>query len=137
MVYLIKRVEFSAAHRLYSDRLTPEQNERVFGKCCRGSGHGHNYYLEVTVRGEPDPATGMVMNLTEFKTALEAEVLAELDHCNLNGPVPMLRGRIPTAENLAVSVWERLAGRWPDGRLYEVKIWETANNCAVYRGEES
>jgi 6-pyruvoyltetrahydropterin/6-carboxytetrahydropterin synthase len=136
MIYLSKRVEFSAAHRLYSSRLSPEENARLFGKCSRAPGHGHNYVLEVTLAGEPDPVTGMVVNLTDFKQLLERHVLSELDHQDLNGDLPMLRGRIPTAENLALSVWERLAGKLPAGRLHEVKVWETDANCASYRGEE-
>lgn len=133
MTYLSKRVEFSAAHRLFSPELSAEENEIIFGKCSRAPGHGHNYVLEVTVAGEPNAVTGMVVNLHDLKQVLEREVLSELDHQDLNGPVPLLRGRVPTAENLARSIWERLADRLPGGRLAEVKVWETENNCAAYR----
>jgi 6-pyruvoyltetrahydropterin/6-carboxytetrahydropterin synthase len=136
MIYLTKRLEFSAGHRLYSDRLTAEENEKLFGKCARASGHGHNYTLEVTVSGKPDPITGMVINLSEFKALLEERIIAELDHRNLSDPIPLLRGRIPTTENLAVSIWETLTGKLPAGRLHEVKVWETSSNWAAYRGEE-
>ncbi len=135
MIYLTRRVEFSAGHRLVSDQLTPEENARVFGPCSRPAGHGHNYRLEVTVRGEPDPRTGMVLNLSEFKRLLEQEIVARLDHQDLNA-APLLRGRIPTTENLALAVWETLQGKLPAGRLHEVKVWETSNNSAAYRGED-
>ncbi len=135
MIYVRKRVEFSAAHRLESPQLSPAENARVFGKCSRPSGHGHNYVLEVTVRGQIDPRTGMVLNLTDFKRLLEEHVVAHLDHRDLNRDVPMLRGRIPTTENLAQAVWEQLQDRLAPGLLHEVKIWETANNCVIYRGE--
>jgi 6-pyruvoyltetrahydropterin/6-carboxytetrahydropterin synthase len=135
MIYLTKRVEFSAGHRLYSERLSAEENERVFGKCARPSGHGHNYALEVTLCGQPDPATGMLINLAEFKALLEQRVISELDHRNLSDPIPMLRGRIPTTENLALSIWETLVDKLPAGRLYEVKVWETQSNWAACRGE--
>jgi len=136
LIYLTKRVEFSAGHRLYSDRLSAEENEKVFGKCNRISGHGHNYVLEVTICGRLDPVTGMVVNLSAFKQLLETRIVAELDHRNLNDPIPLLKSRIPTTENLAVAIWEALDGELPSGRLYEVKVWETSSNCAVYRGEE-
>lgn len=135
MVYLSKRVEFSAAHRLAAPDLSPEENARIFGKCCRPSGHGHNYILEVTVCGEADPVTGMVMNLSDLKALLERQVLAELDHRDLNCSSGLLKGRIPTTENLARAVWEALAGKLPQGRLHEVKIWETPDSWAAYRGE--
>jgi 6-pyruvoyltetrahydropterin/6-carboxytetrahydropterin synthase len=134
MIYLTRRVEFSAGHRLVSGRLTPEENERIFGACSRASGHGHNYQVEVTVHGEPDPATGMLLNLSEFKQILQEHVVSQLDHQNLND-APLLGGLIPTTENLAQVIWQALQPRLPSGLLFEVKVWETQNNSAAYREE--
>ncbi|MEW6516148.1 MAG: 6-carboxytetrahydropterin synthase [candidate division FCPU426 bacterium] len=134
-IYLTKRVEFCAGHRLSSPRLSAEENRALFGKCSNPQGHGHNYLLEVTVCGEPDPTTGMVMNLSQLKEILELRIVAVLDHRDLNRDEAILKGRVPTAENLAVAIWECLQNHLPAGRLHEVKIWETEDNCAAYRGE--
>jgi 6-pyruvoyltetrahydropterin/6-carboxytetrahydropterin synthase len=91
--------------------------------------------LEVTVRGEPDPQTGMVLNLTELKKITKEQVIDWVDHKNLNYDVPWLEGVVPTAEMLAVKFWERLERCFPHGMLYEVKLHETENNIAVYRGD--
>jgi 6-pyruvoyltetrahydropterin/6-carboxytetrahydropterin synthase len=136
MVYLTRRVTFSAAHRLWSERLTEEENYAVYDKCANPNGHGHNYTLEVTVRGKPDPSTGMILNLTELKEATENAVIRWVDHKNLNYDVPWLEGIIPTAEMLTVAFWQRLEKALPAGLLYEVRLHETENNFAVYRGEE-
>jgi 6-pyruvoyltetrahydropterin/6-carboxytetrahydropterin synthase len=134
-IYLTKRVEFCAGHRLTSPRLSEAENRALFGKCSAPQGHGHNYVLEVTVGGEPDPVSGMVMNLTQLKEILETQVVAPLDHRDLNQDPVILQGRIPTAENLAVAIWECLQSHLPAGRLHEVKLWETEDNIATYRGE--
>jgi 6-pyruvoyltetrahydropterin/6-carboxytetrahydropterin synthase len=133
--YIIRRALFSAAHRLHSDELSAEQNSSLYGKCDNPYGHGHNYTLEVTVRGKIDPTTGMVMNLTDLKAVIEEQLLQYMDHRNLNLEVPFLQGIVPTAENLAVACWQQLQAAMPEGTLYEVKIHETENNSAVYRGE--
>jgi 6-pyruvoyltetrahydropterin/6-carboxytetrahydropterin synthase len=135
MVYLTRRATFSAAHRLWSDRLSEEKNYLIYDKCANPHGHGHNYVLEVTVRGEPDPQTGMVMNLTEMKDIINEQVIDRVDHKHLNYDVPWLEGIIPTAEMLVIKFWERLEHSFPPGLLYEVKLQETENNCAYYRGE--
>ncbi len=133
--YIIRRAVFSAAHRLHSDQLSDEQNRQLYGKCDNPHGHGHNYVLEVTVRGEIDPRTGMVMNLTDLKAVIEQQLLAYMDHRHLNHEVPFLQGVIPTAENLALVCWRQLQAALPAATLYEVKVYETENNYAVYRGE--
>ena len=135
MVYLTRRVSFSAAHRLWSKQLSDEENYALYDKCANPNGHGHNYVLEVTVQGSPDPQTGMVLNLTTLKAAIDEQVIQWVDHKHLNYDVPWLEGRIPTTETLAIAFWERLAGALPDGLLYEVKLYETEHNCAFYRGE--
>jgi 6-pyruvoyltetrahydropterin/6-carboxytetrahydropterin synthase len=135
MVYLTRRVTFSAAHRLWSDHLSDYENYRIYDKCANPNGHGHNYVLEVTARGEADAHTGMVMNLTDMKQIVNEQVVGWVDHKHLNYDVPWLEGVVPTAEMLAIKFWERLDRAFPAGLLYEVKLHETENNIATYRGE--
>lgn len=135
MVYLTRRVSFSASHRLWSNQLTETENYAIYEKCANPNGHGHNYVLEVTIHGLPDQQTGMVINLTELKGALNEQIVKWVDHKHLNYDVPWLEGCIPTTEILAIKFWERLASVLPTGMLYEVKLYETENNVASYRGE--
>lgn len=136
MVYLTRRVTFSAAHRLWSKDLTEAENYRVYDKCANPNGHGHNYILEVTVCGQPDLTTGMVMNLTDMKRITNEQVVDWVDHKHLNYDVPWLEGVIPTAEMLAIKFWERLEPIFPIGLLYAVTLHETENNSATYRGQQ-
>jgi len=135
MVYLTRRASFSASHRLWSEQLTDAENYAIYEKCANPNGHGHNYMLEVTLRGTPDPQTGMVLNLTQLKDAMHEQVVDWVDHKHLNYDVPWLEGSIPTTEVLVVKFWDRLAEMLPRGLLYEVKLYETENNIASYRGE--
>lgn len=130
-----RRVHFSAGHRLHNPSFDDERNRVTYGLCNRPNGHGHNYDLEVTVEGEIDPATGFVMDLKQLKELLGRTVLADLDHSNLNVDVPWLDGVIPTTENLAVAIWERLDGQLGSGRLACIRLWETERNMVEYRGE--
>eukprot|EP01114_Cavostelium_apophysatum_P021902 TRINITY_DN7768_c0_g1_i3.p1 TRINITY_DN7768_c0_g1~~TRINITY_DN7768_c0_g1_i3.p1 ORF type:complete len:141 (-),score=9.13 TRINITY_DN7768_c0_g1_i3:15-437(-) len=137
IVCLTRRETFSAAHRLHSSALTPEENKRIFGKCNNPNGHGHNYTVEVTVKGEVDSKTGMVMNLAELKEQMK-EVIENLDHKHLDEDVPYFKlgPVVSTTENLAVYIWiSLLKTNLPSQLLYEVKIWETENNIITYRGE--
>ena len=97
----------------------------MFGKCNNPHGHGHNYTLEVTVAGEPDPVTGMVLDLKELKEVLEREITQRLDHRFLNYEVPELQGQIPTCENIARVIWKLLEPKIPQGRLHKVRLYET------------
>ena len=135
MVYLTRRTSFSASHRLWSDQLTEAENYAMYEKCANPNGHGHNYVLEVTVRGTPNPRTGMVVNLTELKQVINEQVVKWVDHKHLNYDVSWLEGFIPTTEVLVIKFWERLVDTLPAGMLYEVKLHETENNVASYRGE--
>lgn len=135
MVYLTRRMTFSAAHRLWSPFLSEAENYEIYDKCANPNGHGHNYILEVTVQGAPDERTGMVMNLTDMKKIINEQVVDWVDHKHLNYDVPWLEGVIPTAEMLAIKFWERLERGLPVGMLYEVKLHETENNLATYRGK--
>jgi 6-pyruvoyltetrahydropterin/6-carboxytetrahydropterin synthase len=135
IVYLTRRSTFSASHRLHSPRLSDDENRDFFGKCNRDHGHGHNYVLEVTLRGEIDPRTDCVMNLTDLKSIIEETVLDRVDHRHLNLDVTEFSRVNPTAENMAVVFWGWLSERLPKGLLYEVKLHETENNVAIYRGQ--
>jgi 6-pyruvoyltetrahydropterin/6-carboxytetrahydropterin synthase len=135
MTYLTRRVEFCAAHRLASDQLTAAENEREFGKCARVAPHGHNYVLEVTLRGEIQAQTGLVYNLAALKAVLEERIVAWLDHQNLNH-LAEFAGKVPSSEIVAREIWRKLAGvSFAPARLHEIRLWETANNSVTYRGE--
>ncbi len=135
MMYVTRRETFSAGHRLHNPDWSDETNTRVFGRCNNPAGHGHNYTLEVTVAGEIDPATGYVIDLKLLKDIIHDRVLAAMDHRNLNVDVEFLQGVIPTAENIAVAIWNRLVDQLPSGRLHEIRLLETEHNIVIYRGE--
>lgn len=135
MIYLIRKTEFCASHRLFNPEFSPEKNQSVFGLCNNPNGHGHNYVLEVTVKGEVDQGTGMVLDLKALKKIITQEIIDKVDHKNLNVDVQFLEGVIPTAENIAVKFWEILEPKIPSGRLHEVKLFESERNCVIYRGE--
>jgi len=136
LVYLTRRETFSACHRLHSKALSDEANREVFGKCNNPNGHGHNYSVEVTVKGQTNPHTGMVINITDLKKLIESEVMQNLDHKNIDLDVPWFANRVSTAENIAVFIWQRLASGLPNSaRLHQVKLWETEKNIVVYKGE--
>jgi 6-pyruvoyltetrahydropterin/6-carboxytetrahydropterin synthase len=123
-----RRESFNAAHQLYDPDLSDDENRRLFGKCVNM--HGHNYVLEVVVAGEVDQVTGYVLDLKFLSDVIGRQVIRDVDHRNLNTDVAWLKGRIPTAENLARAFWERLALELPDGLLRSVRVWETDKNWA-------
>src|SRR5215472_12111191 len=124
MVYLTRKCEFSASHYYYNPELSPEENQRLFGKCANLNGHGHNYTLEVTVKGEIDPRTGFVVDLKELKEMLNREVLEALDHRHLNKEVAEFSDRMPTTENLAITIWKRLENKLNVAKLHRVRVYE-------------
>lgn len=135
-VRITRRLHFSAAHRLARPDWSDEENRRTFGDCANPNWHGHNYELDVTVAGPVDPATGYVMDLKDLKDLVNERVVDDLDHRNLNLDVPWLEGVMPTTENLAVRIWERLADRIPGpARLDRVVLWETPRHWVEYTGE--
>jgi 6-pyruvoyltetrahydropterin/6-carboxytetrahydropterin synthase len=127
---------FSAAHRLHNPSYDADWNRRTYDKCDNPKGHGHNYVLQVSVKGTIDPETGMVIDLKKLKDIVRARVIDRVDHTNLNEDVDFLRGVIPTAENLARAFWQQLAPAIDNGELYEVALQETEKNSVVYRGED-
>lgn len=138
-VDVTRSYEFSAAHRLHAEGLSEEENRRVFGKCNNPAGHGHNYVLEVTVRGPLD-GRGELLEEAAFDRIVHAEVVDRWDHRHLNEDVPEFRGVNPTAEEIARLAWERLAaplhGAAPAARLHRVKLRETPRNHVEYYGPE-
>ena len=135
-VRITRRLHFCAAHRLARPEWSEEENRRVFGDCANANWHGHNYDLEVTVSGPVDPETGYVMDLKVLKDLVNRRVVDDLDHRNLNLDVPWLDGVIPSTENLAVSIWERIAPHIPPpAELDKVVLWETPRHWVEYRGE--
>lgn len=133
-VQLTRRATFSASHRLHNPRMPAKWNERVFGICNNRNGHGHNYVIEVVVVGRVDPVSGMVMNLRDLKRVIEREIVAECDHKHLNLDVDWLRGVNPTAENLAIAFWNRLAAHVAPARLHCLRLLESADNRVEYFG---
>jgi 6-pyruvoyltetrahydropterin/6-carboxytetrahydropterin synthase len=127
-VMVSRRETFNAAHQLRDDRLSDEDNRRIFGKCVNL--HGHNYTLDVVVAGKVDDATGYVIDLKLLSDVMCRTVIQDVDHRNLNTDVPWLRGINPTAENLAVTFWERLQHGLPDGLLRSVRVSESEKNWA-------
>ncbi len=128
-------MQFSAGHRLHNPELSDEANRQVYGPCSNPHGHGHNYGLDVTLRGEVDPRTGYVFDLKKIRDAVEEAVLKDVDHANLNVDVPWLEGVIPTAENIAIAIYRRLERTFPEGMLERVVVWESERNYVEYRGE--
>jgi len=127
MVYLTRKIEFAASHRYHNPKLSVEENRRIFGKCNNPHGHGHNYTLEVTIAGEPDPVTGMVLDLKALKEILDREITQRMDHRFLNVEVQELQGLIPTCENVARVIWNLLEGKIPAGKLHRVRLYESAD----------
>jgi 6-pyruvoyltetrahydropterin/6-carboxytetrahydropterin synthase len=135
VVYVTRRVHFNAAHRLHNPSKTDEWNARVFGKCNNANWHGHNYVLEVTVAGNPDPETGYVIDLGILRTIIEERIIEKCDHRNLNLEVDFLEGILPSSENLVMAFWKQLEPAIPSGRLYSIRLFETERNYVEYRGE--
>lgn len=131
---LSRRETFSASHRLHCNECSDEDNRRLFGKCNHVNGHGHNYVLEVLVKGPIDSKTGLVINLAELKKLIEEHVLAKVDHKHLNLDVAEFKTLNPTTENVAMIIWKWLSPHLK-GLLLEIRLHETENNIAIYRGE--
>jgi 6-pyruvoyltetrahydropterin/6-carboxytetrahydropterin synthase len=143
MVFLTRRAAFSASHYYWNEAWPAEKNQQVFGRCANRNGHGHNYTLEVTVAGEPDPVTGFVVDLKWLKDVMEREVLSAYDHRHLNLEAPEFKNAIPTTENIAIAAWKRLESAINAGgcagaggaKLSRIRVYETPEIFAEYRGE--
>jgi 6-pyruvoyltetrahydropterin/6-carboxytetrahydropterin synthase len=133
MIRLTRKIEFSAAHFYHNPKFSADENRRIFGKCNNPHGHGHNYVLEVTIAGEPDLQTGMILDLNELKDILDREVTARFDHRHLNHEVPELQGKIPTCEEMASAIWQILDPQITRGRLDHLRLYESPDlfvDCA-------
>lgn len=130
-----RKAHFNAAHRLYREDWDDEKNEQVFGKCSNPHYHGHNYELIVSVTGSIDPGTGFVMDLKKLKELIYQEVELPLDHKNLNIEVAEFRNLNPTAENIAIVIWNRIRKKIADDMDLSVTLYETPRNYVVYSGE--
>ena len=138
MVYVTRVERFNAAHKLWVDKWSEEQNMAVFGKCANKNWHGHNYYLHITVKGKPDPLTGFVMDVKKLSGLIKDQVTDHLDHSNLNLDVAFIpKGMQPATENLVVLIWERLVRALEpyDCQLHAVKLWGAEAIYAEYDGE--
>jgi 6-pyruvoyltetrahydropterin/6-carboxytetrahydropterin synthase len=133
-VLVTRRVQFCAAHRLNNPGKSDDWNLDQYGLCNHQHWHGHNYILEVSVVGEPDPDTGYTFDLGQLKRIIHEEIVEKCDHKNFNCDVDFLQNVIPTTENLVIAFWKQLEPRIERGRLYSVRLRETENNSAEYRG---
>lgn len=136
MLYVTKKIEFSAAHRLFNPTFTDTMNDEIFDKCNNFFGHGHNYILEVTVSGLPDPKTGYVIDLKKLKKIIKNEIFDKVDHKHLNHDVDFLKGIIPTAENLAVMFWQILEDKITNGKLHKIRLYESEASYVEYFGDK-
>jgi 6-pyruvoyltetrahydropterin/6-carboxytetrahydropterin synthase len=136
MVYLTRREQFNAAHKLWVDSWSEKKNNEVFGKCANPNWHGHNYSLFVTVKGTPDHQTGFVMDAKKLSKIIRRHITGKLDHSNLNLDVEFIPKNIqPTTENLVILIWQQLAPRIKGCKLHSVRLQETDNIFAEYLGE--
>jgi len=135
-VYLTRKVEFAASHYYHNPAFSAEENRRIFGKCNNPNGHGHNYTLEVTVKGVVDNQTGFVLDLKDLKDILNREVMDVFDHRHLNKEVPEFASQIPTTENIAIAIWNRVAPKLNHGTLmHRVRVHEMPDLFVDYYGE--
>jgi len=135
MVYITRRERFSAAHRLYKPELSDEENFKLYGQCSNPNWHGHNYVLEVVVKGEVDPETGYLLDLNDLKKVVRKHVIEKVDLKNLNLEKDFMKGIVPSAENIVIAIWKQLVDKIPQGTLHSVKLYETENNYFEYKGE--
>jgi 6-pyruvoyltetrahydropterin/6-carboxytetrahydropterin synthase len=135
-MWITRKVDFSSSHTCYNPSLSEAENYALYGDDANPHGHGHNYSLEVTIEGKPDPITGMVIDLKEVKEILNREVVEPMDHRHLNYEVPPFQQVVPTTENLAVEIWRRLAPHFPSpqARLKSIRLYETQDLFVDYAG---
>jgi len=138
MIYVSRQEHFNAAHKLYNPAWSKEKNVEVFGPCANENWHGHNFDLIVTVKGDPDPDTGFVIDLKKLSSLIRAEVIEALDHKNLNLDVPFMKGKMASTEIVAMEIWKILEPKISSisrfGKLHSVKLYETPRNFVEYLG---
>lgn len=135
MVYLTRLEHFNAAHKLFNPNWSKEKNEEMFGVCANENWHGHNFDLFVTIKGEPDPDTGFLMDVKKLKVIIKEKVIIKVDHKNLNLDVEFLKGKMCSTENLAIGIWNELAPHLPQNvQLHCIKLYETPRIYVEYFG---
>ena len=134
LVTVTRALRFNAAHRVHNPALSDEENTRLFGKCNNPNWHGHNYRLEVSVKGPVSDRTGYVMDLAHLRDIVDREVIQQTDHRNFNIDVPYMQGIIPTTENIVVAMWNVIAPAVAPAQLVRLRLWETDQNYAEYEG---
>ena len=134
MVYLTRVEHFNAAHKLYNPNWSYEKNEAVFGKCANENWHGHNYEIHVTVKGEPDPDTGFIMDVKTLSNIMKEQVLDKVDHRNLNLDVDFMTGKMASTENFIIEIWKQLQPHITGGQLHQIRLYETPRIYVDYFG---
>lgn len=137
MIYVSRKEHFNAAHKLYNPKWSREKNQEVFGPCANENWHGHNFDLIVTVKGDPEPDTGFVIDLKKLSKLIRAEVIDKLDHKNLNVDVEFMRDKMASTENLAIEIWKILDPQIREisnAQLHCIKLYETPRNFVEYFG---
>ncbi|MEZ5013813.1 MAG: 6-carboxytetrahydropterin synthase [Chitinophagales bacterium] len=137
MVYLTRREHFNAAHRLFNPNWSEEKNVEIFGKCANPNWHGHNYQLFVTVKGNPDPNTGFIMDAKKLSDLIKQEIVDVFDHKNLNMDCPQFTDLLPSTENFCIVIWNILEPKITGGVLHGIKLVETENIYAEYFGPKT
>jgi len=139
MIYVSRKEHFNAAHKLSNPSWSKEKNQEVFGPCANENWHGHNFDLIVTVKGEPDPETGFVVDLKKLSTLIRSEITEKVDHKNLNLDVSFMKGKMVSTENLAIEFWRILAPSIPKltarAKLHSIRLFETPRNFVEYFGD--
>lgn len=140
MLYISRKEHFNAAHKLYNPAWSKERNIEVFGPCANDHWHGHNFDLIVTVKGNPDPETGFVVDLKKLSKLIQREVTDKLDHKNINLDVDFMKDKMASCENLIVEIWKILNRQLPtitkNGKLHSLRLYETPRNYVEYFGEQ-
>ncbi len=134
MIYITRRETFNAAHKLARTDWSDEKNLEVFGKCSNPNWHGHNYELFVTVKGEPDPETGFLVDLKVLKHIIQTIIIDKLDHQNINLDVDFMKNKMASTEILAIEIWNQLIPHIEGSTLHSIKLYETQNNFVEYFG---
>ncbi len=137
-VYVSRKEHFNAAHKLYNPTWSKEKNEEVFGPCANVNWHGHNFELIVTVKGEPDPETGFVIDLKKLSTLIKKEIIDKLDHKNINLDVDFMKDKMASCEMLIIEIWKILdpsIETISKAKLHSLKLYETPRNAVEYFGE--
>jgi len=134
MVYLTRRERFNAAHRLYNKEWSNQKNFEIFGKCSNPNYHGHNFELFVTVKGNPNKETGLIINAKALSSIIREHITEKLDHKNLNTDIDFFENTIPSIENMVTTIWNKLAPKLEGCQLHCIKLIETENIYVEYFG---